>query len=95
MCTAGLTGKEARTTFIYSCNLVLKPEVGARPRESLNDLPAAKSLFFSVVFPNSHVLWTGKGAPGDERPGAGKARVVGKVHIVKASIFPLKLCDPG
>lgn len=59
----GRTGKEARHVFIYSNNLSFKPEVGTHPRESLNDFPAAKSFFYFVVFPNPHVLLTGKQGP--------------------------------
>lgn len=55
--------KETKHTFIYFNNLVLKPEVDTHPRESLNDLPAAKFFFFFVAFPNPHLLQSGKQSP--------------------------------
>lgn len=55
--------EETRHTFIYFNNLVLKPEVGTHPRESLNNLPAAKSFFFFAAFPSPHLLQTGKQSP--------------------------------
>lgn len=51
---------ETRHTFIDFNYFMLKPEVGTHPRKGLNGLPIAKSFLFLVVFPNPHLLQTGK-----------------------------------
>ena len=59
----GTARARRQDTHSFTLTWCLKPEVGAHPRESLNDLPASKSICFFAVFPNTHVLRTGKPGP--------------------------------